>query len=199
MCGLYMHNTHVRGVYTQILEETPEGMVVVDGTEMVWSRRRAGCLGGVWGGVLRRSGRRHRSAARAWPWTTSASCCSPSTVSLAWSGIQTDRRPACDRDGGCGLGGGNTWRRLTEATRGGGLDGGNTLEHFFHSTQSDCLNRCVSHHHCGCREEVLKGWHHYVCNNVRVIPERAPLYGVGVVGWALTHRRAGGNTASSSE
>ena len=26
----------IRGVYTQILEETPEGMVVVDGTERHW-------------------------------------------------------------------------------------------------------------------------------------------------------------------
>ena len=27
---------NIRGVYTQILEETPEGMVVVDGTERHW-------------------------------------------------------------------------------------------------------------------------------------------------------------------
>ena len=30
------HIGNVRGVYTQILEETPEGMVVVDGTERHW-------------------------------------------------------------------------------------------------------------------------------------------------------------------
>ena len=32
------HIGNVRGVYTQILEETPEGMVVVDGTERHWRR-----------------------------------------------------------------------------------------------------------------------------------------------------------------
>lgn len=30
------HIGNIRGVYTQILEETPEGMVVVDGTERHW-------------------------------------------------------------------------------------------------------------------------------------------------------------------